>query len=407
MPAFTRIEGFSAGDERHLNDLLQRHLGAPFDADAFELDLSLLSGLDRYETVTWRIVQNPAGENGVLVLGKPKQYGPPFLMLGFNLENTTSEDFRVTLTGRYLRYDLIGPGSELRIDGTLGSDPGLAFALYKPLGTTALFVSPYAGIVSRTFSVIQDDAVVASYGQQLSRAGLDVGVNLGRVSDLRVGAYAGRLTADVNVGDPGLPQVKGKQMVTEIKWRHDSQDSPVIPSRGTFVATNLSYVFDGPDITPPLESGRSSEDLTQLAGEGSTFWTVRERGRLFLTGGGGTSFGYRPLPTDQFTLGSPFHLGALDTGEVIGDHYYIFTGGYLHRFGRLPDFMGGPIFLGGWLEAGNAFDSGGSATPRTNASGGVILDTLVGPVIVAGSAGFDGSWRTYIGIGRIFGRRRD
>ena len=407
VPTFTRAEGFSSSDERHLTGLLERHVGAPFDVEAFETDLAVLSGLDRYETVTWRIVQNPTGQNGVLVLAKPKAYGPPFLMMGLNLENTTSEDFRVTFTGRYLRYDLIGSGSELRIDGTLGSDPGLAFALYKPLGTTALFVSPYAGIASRTFSVIQDDAVVASYGQQLSRAGLDVGVNLGRVSDLRIGAYAGRLTADVEVGDPGLPQVKGKEMVTEIKWRHDSQDSPVIPSRGSFISTNLSHVFDGPDITPPLESGRSSVDLTQLAGESSTFWTVRERGRVFLIGGGGTSFGNRPLPTDQFTLGAPFHLGALDSGEVIGDHYYILTGGYLHRFGRLPDFMGGPIFLGGWLEAGNAFDSGGSAAPRTNASAGAILDTLVGPVILAGSAGFDGSWRTYIGVGRIFGRRRD
>ena len=64
---------------------------------------------------------------------RPKPYGPPFLMLGLNLENTTSEDFRVTLTGRYLAYDVIGSGSELRIDGTLGSDPGLAFALYRPL----------------------------------------------------------------------------------------------------------------------------------------------------------------------------------------------------------------------------------------------------------------------------------
>jgi hypothetical protein len=40
-------------------------------------------------------------------------------------------------------------------------------------------------------------------------------------------------------------------------------------------------------------------------------------------------------------------------------------------------------------------------------SGGAVLDTLVGPVIIAGSAGFDGRWRTYIGIGRIFGRTRE
>ena len=407
VPTFSRSEGFNGSDERVLTELLKRHVGAELDVTRFEAELSVLSGLDRYETVTWRMVQNPAGETGVLVQGRAKPYGPPFLMLGLNLENTTTEDFRVALTARYLRYDLIGSGSELRLDGTLGSDPGLAVALYKPLGATSLFVEPYAGIVSRTFNVIQEDAVVAGYGQGLSRAGMDVGVNLGRESDLRVGAYLGRMTAAVEVGNPGLPGVEGKQMVTEIKWRHDSQDSPVVPSRGSFAYTNLHYVFDSPDITPPLESGRSSEDLAQLAGETVTFWTVGTHDRVFVLAGGGTSFGSRPLPTDQYAMGSPFHLGALDSGEVRGDHYYVVTGGYLRPFGRLPDFMGGPIFLGAWLEAGNAFDSRGSARPRTNASGGAVLDTLIGPVILAGSAGFDGSWRTYIGVGRIFGRRRD
>jgi NTE family protein len=405
VPAFARLEGFSTSDEHHLSDLLARHIGVALNVERFEHDLAVVSGLDRYETVTWRIVDNPAGQSGLLVVGRPKPYGPPFLMLGLNLENTTSQDFRMTLTGRYLGYDIVGSGSELRVDGTVGSDPGIAFELYKPLGATALFVAPYAGISHRMFEVIQDDAVVASYGQVLSRAGANVGVNLGRLSDFRVGAYVGRLTANVQVGNPGLPRVKGKETVTEANWRYDSQDSPVIPSRGQFAYANLQHVFDGPDITPPLATGRSSGRLTQLVGEVSTFRSLDDRDRVFVLAGAGTSFGDRPLPTDQFTLGSPLHLGALDNGEVRGDHYYIVTGGYLRRLGRLPDFMGGPIFAGAWLENGDAFDSSSGPGLRTNASAGVILDTLVGPVILGGSAGFDGRWRTYIGVGRIFGRR--
>jgi NTE family protein len=405
-PTFSRLDGFSSSDGRTLTDLIARHIGADFNVETFEADIAVLSGLDRYETVTWRFVRNAVGENGVLVQARPKPYGPPFMMLGLNLENTTSEDFRVTFTGRYLAFDVLGSGSELRIDGTLGSDPGLAFAYYRPFGGTPLFVEPFAGIVHRAFNVIQDDAVVASYGQRLTRGGIDIGVNLGRVSDLRLGAYVGRLKAGVDVGDPGLPELKGKEIVTQLNWRFDSQDSPVVPTRGTHAFTNLQYVFDGPDITPPLPSGRSSVELLQLSGEASRFWPAGERGRFFAVGGAGTSFGKEPLPTDQFTLGRPFHLGAHDNGEFRGDHYYVLTGGYLHQLGRLPDFMGGPIFAGGWLENGDAFNSG-EASFRTNASVGVILDTLVGPVILAGSAGFDGSWRTYVGVGRIFGRRRE
>ena len=406
VPTFSRVEGFSGSDERQLSALLTHHLGEAFNIETFQADIAVLSGLDRYETITWRFVKNAAGENGVLVQAKPKPYGPPFLMLGLNLENTTSEDFRVTFTGRYLAFDVLGSGSELRIDGTLGSDPGLGIAYYRPFGGTPLFVEPYAGIVHRTFNVIQNDAVVASYGQQLSRGGADFGINLGRISDLRLGAYVGRLDANVDVGDPGLPEVVGKEVVTVLNWRFDSQDSPVVPTHGSNAFANLLYTFDGPEITPPLPTGRSSVELMQMSGEASHFWPRGEHGRFFALGGGGTSFGKTPLPTDQFALGKPFHLGAHDHGEFRGDHYYILTGGYLHQLGRLPDFMGGPIFGGAWVENGDAFNSG-EAKFRTNASTGVILDTIVGPVILAGSFGFDGSWRTYVGVGRIFGRRRE
>ena len=406
VPAFSRLEGFSSSDERQLRYLLLRHIDVEFNLASFETDLAVLAGLDRYETITWRFINDVGGQSGLLVQARPKPYGPPFLMLGLNLENTTSDDFRVTFTGRYLAYDVVGSGSELRIDGTLGSDPGLAFALYRPIGSSPFFVAPYAGAFHRTFEVIQDGAVVASYGQQLTRGGMDIGVNLGRVSDLRLGAYIGRLNATVDVGDPGLPEVNGKEVVAELNWRMDSQDSPVVPSRGINAFAGAKYAFDGPDITPPLPTGRSSAKLLQVSGEASSFWSLGERHRLFVLGGAGTSFDHQPLPVDQYALGSPFHLGAQDHGEFRGDHYYVLSGGYARQLGRLPDFMGGPIFAGAWLENGDAFN-GNDAKLRTNASGGVILDTLVGPVILATSFGFDGAWRTYIGIGRIFGRPRN
>ena len=77
---------------------------------------------------------------------------------------------------------------------------------------------------------------------------------------------------------------------------------------------------------------------------------------MFVYGGLGTSFDSTPLPTHEFALGTPFRLGAYDMGEVSGPHYYVATAGYLRRVGRLPDFMGGPVYFGGWLENGDAFD---------------------------------------------------
>jgi outer membrane translocation and assembly module TamA len=68
----------------------------------------------------------------------------------------------------------------------------------------------------------------------------------------------------------------------------------------------------------------------------------------------------------------------------------------------LPDFVGGPVFAGAWLENGDAFDAWRDAGWRTNGGAGVMMDTIVGPVLIAGSWGFDGRFRLYLSIGRLF-----
>jgi NTE family protein len=401
IPTFIRLDGVAEGDARRLNVVLQRHVGVPLVLPEIEKDLAEFSGLDRYETITWGLSKNAAGESGLIVTARAKPYAPPFMMLGLNLENTTSSTFRITATARYLAFGLLTSSSELRIDGTLGSNPAAWAEFYQPIASTALFIAPYAGAVTSTFNVVQDDELVAQYDRLFSGAGVNLGVNLGAHSDLRLGAYFGRLDADVAIGDPGLPSVAGAEQGSEMIWRFDTQDSPVVPSRGTVSTVKLSYTFDAPDVTVD-EEVHLSESVTQLSGTGSRFWSLSERNRAFFYGGMGTSFDEEPLPPSKFALGSFARLGAYSQGDLIGSHYYVGTGGLLHRLGRLPDFVGGPIFAGAWLENGDAFDDWALAKWRTNVSAGLIMETLLGPMVVAGSAGFDGRWRTYIGVGRIF-----
>jgi NTE family protein len=401
-PAFIEADGFATDDTRRLDTLLARHVGVPLDVNALEADIAVVAGLDRYETVTWRMIPDPGRGYGLRVHGRAKTYAPPFLMLGMNLENTTSSDFRITATARYLAFDVVGSGSELRIDGTIGSDPTLGTELYRPVGRTPLFVAPYAGLARRTFNVIDDEAVIARYRQTSSRVGVNVGVNLGAQSDLRVGAYVGRTTASITVGDPGFPELRGKETGSELVWRLDTQDSPVVPARGIRSEVRLAHIFNGPDVAVADESIGYDVSPTQLSAMANRFWSLGARDRVFLHGGVGTSFDDVPLPTDQFEMGVPFRLSAYSTGELRGPHYYAATGGYLRQVGRLPDFLGGPVFAGGWLENGDAFDEWSRAGWRTNGAVGLVMDTLVGPVVVAGAWGFDGRWRTYLGVGRTF-----
>lgn len=402
VPTFVNVEGFANNDRQTLDALLPRHVGQALDITALEDDLSVLTGLDRYETITWRMVKNDAGHSGLMISARPKPYAPPFLMLGLNLENTTSTDFQITATARYLAFGLVGSGSELRVDGTLGSNPSAGIELYEPLRGSRFFGIAAGAVTTENATFLQDDQILARYGINRTRAIFAGGINLSRISDLRIGGFVGHVDAGVEIGDPRLPEMRGAESGLTADWRLDAQDSPVVPSKGTLASVRLTQRLNGPDGVLDDQTIPLNARVTQLSGTASRFWKVGELNRVFAYGGVGTTFDKTALPTDRFTLGAPLALGAYRSGELRGSHYVLGTAGYLRQVSRLPDFLGGPIFAGGWLENGDAFDDWDNATWRTNASAGVIMDTLIGPVMLAGSAGFDGRWRTYIGVGRIF-----
>ena len=397
-PAFLTTAGVQPHDAAAVRRVVEPHLNESLDIPALERDLTSLSGLDRYEAIGWRLVQEGRG-TGLEIRAQPKVYAPPFLMLGLSIENTTSENFRVQLAARYLTFDVLGSGSELRVDGALGADPNLGASLYRPIVGTRVFARAVGGGTMRTFNFVSGDTIVAEYRERRLSAQGDLGVNLSRDSEVAGGIQVSRVIDEVRAGDPKLPELSGGEVRAQLRWAFDTQDSAVVPSRGTRAVATLSQTFDSPSV-PDAE--RTNRDLTQAEFNVSTFRSFGSRYRAFAVAAAGTSFDDTPLPTRQFTLGYPYLLDAYSVGERRGDHYAVLTLGGLRRIGRLPDFLGGPMFAGLWMENGTAFNSDQNADLKTQFGFGITLDTLVGPILVGASVGVDGEWRTLFGIGRVF-----
>ena len=399
-PQFVTVEGAVVSDRARIEALLASRVGQPLDVRALEADLATLTGLDRYQAVDWRM-QQTEGRTGLRVDVRPKDNAPPFLMLGVTLQNTTREDFEFQLAARYLTFDVAGLGSELRVDGAAGAQPNIGAELYRPIRSSPLFVTAAAGARQRTLNQVAGDVVVARYSETRASVGLDVGSNLGRDSDVRFGIGYGRLNTTVDTGDPGLPELHGPETRFRLQWRRDGQDSPVVPSRGVHAIGTLEHILQSPALPAEFVTGRSNDGITQAELNASIFWSLKQKDRAFVRGGGGTTWG-RPLPDEQFELGRPLRLGAYDIGAIRGDHYATLTFGYLRDVARLPDFLGGPIFLGGWLENGSAFDHIDNLKFRTNEGVGVIADTLIGPMLLGASFDVKGAWRYYVAVGRLF-----
>jgi NTE family protein len=402
VPQFLNIVGAVSSDRRRMDEVLTPFVGKPIDVGALEEQLETFAGLDRYEVVNWQIAQD-SGRWGLQIVARPKAHAPPFLMLGVNVSNITTDSFAVQLAGRYLTFDAIGSGSELRIDAAVGAEPRIGAELYRPIGRTPLFVTATALANSNTLNFISDNVVIAQYHENIASGGVGGGVNLGREDEIRLSVTEAYLDASVVAGDPGLPALSGRETRAQLRWVHDGQDSPIVPSTGLHATATLSHIFDSPAPPSTVTTSRTNVGLTQAEGVGTAFWSLRnQHDRVFLAGVAGTSFDGQPLPTEQFQLGRPFRLSAYDLGELRGDHYIVVSAGYLRSVRKLPDFVGGPIFLGGWLEDGSAFDSLDTAKNYTNVGVGAILDTLIGPLFAGASFSFDGRSRYYISIGRLF-----
>jgi hypothetical protein len=99
-------------------------------------------------------------------------------------------------------------------------------------------------------------------------------------------------------------------------------------------------------------------------------------------------------------------LGAYLPYEFLGNHYAYSSLGFRRELYRLPALAGRKIYWGGWYEAGAAFGTSardpGPVVVRGTFNLGVIADTIVGPITLAGSVSPTGQSRVNFSIGRIF-----
>jgi NTE family protein len=403
VPQAIEITGVPEKSQALIRARMERHLNVPIDVVRLARDITRLGGSDRYETIGYSIVSGPAGPV-LKLLVQPKPYGPPFLALGIELVNTSGTNLQLGLGSRLTAYDVLGYGSEARADLQFGSGFELRGELYRPIGRTPWFAALSGGIRQVETEVFAGNKSIADYRLTRSSAGLDIGYNTGYRSELRLGYEVANLQASIRVGNPVLPELEGRERLVRLQAVFDDQDSPMVPSRGLYARGRVNYVFDTANIQSELSGPVRPEEPEFATAELGMNWfkTVGSRLRLLGTLTGGTAFGRKPLPPNDFPLGGPFRLGAYNFGEIRASDFLIGSGGVMREFARLPEVLGGGVFGAAWLETGSAFDGEGL---RTNVSTGLVIETLLGPLFAGGSVGFDGRHRIYVGMGPLFQRR--
>ncbi len=375
-------------------------IGQPLDPDRMREQILKVAGTDRYEYLTYRALERD-GRTGVMIAVREKTYGPPFLALSLELNNIDSSSFAVNVGGRVTAYDVLGGGSELRVDLGLGTRQLAAAELYRPIARSGFFVAPRAYFERDGINLFSGDDFVAEYRVKESGGGIDVGYTTNQRLEIRGGYDVADIRARRYIGDTLLPEVTGTQRFTSLRATFDGQTNPIVPARGVFTRGTLKHFDNTPDVTTPvIPEPANPQRFTQGEVVGSWFTPGYKQDRLFVAWGAGTSFGATPL-YNTFRLGGPLRLGALSNDQVKGGNYLLFDGGYLKKVSRLPDVIGGNVYIGSWVETGSAWNDWNEKDWHTNVSGGLIVESLIGPIFAGGSIG-NGEGRFFVSIGPLF-----
>ena len=94
-------------------------------------------------------------------------------------------------------------------------------------------------------------------------------------------------------------------------------------------------------------------------------------------------------------------MGGYGVDEFRASNYLYAGGGILHSRQILPRLFGGRAFVGAWYEGGSAFERFGDANYRQSVSGGVIVETPLGPILIGGGVNENFRGRFFFSFGRF------
>ncbi len=397
IPKFVDVIGAtSPAMAKAMEKQMSSLVGAPVDTEKIGQDMMTIVGMGRFATATYSMVEKN-GEQGLQVQAEPKSYAPPIVRPLIVIDGSEYNNVLFSLGARITFLDIGGYRSEFRNNIVLGSVYRLDSEYYHPFTTTSnWFISPRMGINSQQFNVYTGNSLLASYRLRQALGGLDTGYGFGRIAEFRLGYEGGYEKISPEIGNIStLPVTSGTTGDARIQFELNTLDDPVIPRSGTSLLMYTKGYTVNPAAPGPFPvSEIQAEKLFHLDAPTSLYAAVS----------GGSSYGFR-TGVPSFSLGGSQRLVAWSTNELLTNQYFLGRLGYIRELVKLPPFLGSSVNVLGVFEMGKTYQLPFGPKPPNlpiDFAGGLVVNTIFGPVEVAGAVGNYGHGRFFFQIGRIF-----
>jgi len=367
--------------------------GDAVDAARLAGDAEYLFGLESYEQASYRLVTDEVA-TGVEFETRSKSWGPNFLKFGFSIEDDFEGSTAVNVAGRLTRTGYRLSRAEWRTDLQLGTDPQFETEFYAPLGSgSRFFIAPHISFEQRNINAFSGNSSIARYRLGEVEAAVDIGRELGRWGEFRIGAFRGTGNARLTVGDPQLPNFDFETGGTRAIFAVDTFDDAQIPKSGT--KFNVDWLMSRPEF-----GADSNFDTVESAVD--TAWSWHQNTLRF-----GLEYA-TTIRSDNlfqhfFPLGGFLRLSGLQRGEISGPHAGLARLVYY----RQVDGTGGglfdmPLYFGGSVEAGNVWQERADISLDSMIVNGSLfagIDTYIGPLFLAAGFSEGGATSFYLFLG--------
>ncbi|MCA1323629.1 patatin-like phospholipase family protein [Herbaspirillum sp. alder98] len=383
----------------HVQQQLGVEAGDRYDGQAINQQLAQLSINGDFNNVTQELVRQADGSNRLVIDAEDKSWGPQYLLFGLGLSNSFNGRGGYNLQIGHRYPWMTASGLEWRNDAILGNRvASLKSELRQPL-TGGTYLASYVELNRRHVDLYDDGAALKAsplteYRIDTLMSGVDLGVPLAQVGELRLGAGYRYWHYAPTYDEAAFSTVTGRQPVARLRLTIDQLDDALFPRRGHYLYAEASRGFGGSGTRYSTVQARTlwafshGADTVNVALEGAGSVSANDTsGEL------------------GFSLGGFQHLSAYAQDQFSGNYLLYGRLTYLRDLSRYQIAgLRNPV-LGTSLEIGNVWQrraAFGDGPYRQSISLFVGGASPVGPLYFGLALGQQGVWNIYLQLGRVF-----
>jgi NTE family protein len=372
---------------------LNTEAGRALDPDVLDRDMRRLYGTGDFEHINYRVIEEP-GRRILAMEAVEKSWGPNYLRLGLGLSSDFGGDAFFNVLASYRKTWINTLGAEWRTDVQMGRSARLFTEFYQPIfASRYLFVVPSAQAERRSVPIFDGNHRIAAYDVRSNRGSLELGSQLTKYGEIRLGITGGSTHTTLDTG-PAFLDINKKESIGAFTLQGivDQMDSAIFPRSGYAGSVHASTSPRSLGNDRPYSRGDIDGNYVVSFGEHTL--------SMGFKGGGKLDSGPLP-PHEYFQWGGLLQQSGYRTGALLGESLAFGRLVYYHRLARFSLLEG--LYGGLSLEAGRVgkpLVPGAPTGLLKSASLFLGMDSPIGPLYLGYGRAADGSSSAYLFLGR-------